>query len=167
LTFLCICTSYFPLPLWRIALAVVFIFVPDSNPPLLQRRLLLVVVVVFFFFDLLVGHLVGFEFCCSICGSAAFQKPSCVVSDAGWEQGFFIRDMYLKPPNLLYTGRTVLGALSAHNRQTDMNYFGPMAPRVKSFMERMPFETQKLLRPACYISSCCTLTPFVSRWACA
>jgi len=74
------------------------------------------------------------------------SESSCVVSNVGWEQEFFIidRDMYLKRPDLLYTGRTVLGALPARNQQTDMNYFGPMAPRVKALMEEMSSETQKV-----------------------
>lgn len=69
-----------------------------------------------------------------------------VVSNVGWEQEFFVvdRDMYLKRPDLQYCGRTVLGALPARNQQTDMNYFGPMAPRVKALMEEVTAELHKV-----------------------
>merc|ERR1711871_935880 len=69
-----------------------------------------------------------------------------VVANVGWEQEFFVvdREMYLKRPDLQMTGRTVLGALPARNQQTDMNYFGPMCPRVKALMEEVTAELHKV-----------------------
>jgi glutamine synthetase len=69
-----------------------------------------------------------------------------VVANVGWEQEFFVvdREMYLKRPDLLMCGRTVVGALPARNQQTDMNYFGPMCPRVKALMEEMTTEMHKV-----------------------
>merc|ERR1711871_855052 len=69
-----------------------------------------------------------------------------VVANVGWEQEFFVvdREMYLKRPDLQMTGRTVLGALPARNQQTDMNYFGPMCPRVKALMEEVTTELHKV-----------------------
>merc|ERR1711871_908200 len=69
-----------------------------------------------------------------------------VVSNVGWEQEFFVvdRDMYLKRPDLQYCGRTVLGALPARNQQTDMNYFGPVCPRVKALLEEVSAECHKV-----------------------
>jgi len=69
-----------------------------------------------------------------------------VVSNVGWEQEVFLvdREMYLKRPDLVYTGRTVLGALPARHQQTDMNYFAAMPPRVKAFMEEFCNETFKV-----------------------
>jgi len=74
------------------------------------------------------------------------KDASSVVSNVGWEQEFFVvdRDMYLKRPDLMYTGRTVLGALPARNQQTDMNYFGPMCPRVKALMEEVTAECHRV-----------------------
>merc|ERR1711871_1228893 len=69
-----------------------------------------------------------------------------VVANVGWEQEFFVvdREMYLKRPDLMMCGRTVLGALPARNQQTDMNYFGPMCPRVKALMEEVSAEAHKV-----------------------
>jgi len=69
-----------------------------------------------------------------------------VVSNVGWEQEFFLvdREMYLKRPDLMYTGRTVIGALPPRGQQTDMNYFGPVCPRVKGVMEEIQNELWEL-----------------------
>jgi glutamine synthetase len=69
-----------------------------------------------------------------------------VVSNVGWEQEFFVidREMFLRRPDLMLTGRTVLGGLPARNQQTDMNYFGPMQPRVKALMEEVQAEAWKV-----------------------
>jgi len=73
-------------------------------------------------------------------------SATAVVSNVGWEQEFFVvdRDMYLKRPDLMYTGRTLLGALPARNQQTDANYFAAMPPRVKALMEEMTAESHKV-----------------------
>ena len=74
------------------------------------------------------------------------QSADQVVANCGWEQEFFVvdREMYLKRPDLLYTGRTVLGALPARHQQTDMNYFAPVQPRVKAYLEEFSAESQKV-----------------------
>ena len=69
-----------------------------------------------------------------------------VVSNVGWEQEIFLvdRELYLKRPDLMYTGRTVLGALPARHQQTDMNYFSALPPRIKAFLEEFTAETWKV-----------------------
>merc|ERR1711907_504066 len=65
-----------------------------------------------------------------------------VVSNVGWEQEFFLidREMYIKRPDLVLTGRTVLGALPARHQQTDANYFTQCSPRVKKCFEEIQAE---------------------------
>merc|ERR1712178_576023 len=72
-----------------------------------------------------------------------------VVSNVGWEQEFFLidREMYLKRPDLVMTGRTVLGALPARHQQTDSNYFTSACPRVKKCMEEIQHECWKIGMP--------------------
>jgi len=56
-----------------------------------------------------------------------------VVSNNGAEQEFFLidRDLYIKRPDLMATGRTVVGAAPPKGQEESMNYFGTINPRVK------------------------------------
>jgi len=69
-----------------------------------------------------------------------------VVSNVGWEQEFFLidREMYVKRPDLVMTGRTVLGALPTRHQQTDANYFTQLCPRVKKVFEEIQAEMWKI-----------------------
>eukprot|EP00656_Telonema_subtile_P021866 TRINITY_DN2290_c0_g1_i1.p1 TRINITY_DN2290_c0_g1~~TRINITY_DN2290_c0_g1_i1.p1 ORF type:complete len:701 (+),score=206.28 TRINITY_DN2290_c0_g1_i1:81-2183(+) len=60
-----------------------------------------------------------------------------VVSNVGWEQEFFFidREMWLERPDLIASGRTLLGAPPARGQQTSANYFSRLHPRVKSCMD--------------------------------
>lgn len=55
----------------------------------------------------------------------------------GWEQEYFLVDeeLYTARPDLLLTGRTLMGHESAKNQQLDDHYFGAIPPRVQEFMK--------------------------------
>lgn len=59
-----------------------------------------------------------------------------VVCNVGWEQEFFLidREKYLARPDLVATGRTLLGALPLRGQEMDTNYFSRLSPRVNRYM---------------------------------
>jgi len=67
-----------------------------------------------------------------------------VVSNLGWEQEYFLvdSDLYAARPDLVLTGRTLMGHDSAKNQQMDDHYFGTIPERVQAFMKDL--ETQAL-----------------------
>lgn len=73
-------------------------------------------------------------------------ESSKVVSNVGWEQEFFLvdKDLYNERPDLVQTGRTIVGAPSALGQQLDNNYFTDVNPRAKRFMEDLRDECWKL-----------------------
>ena len=64
-----------------------------------------------------------------------------VVSFLGWEQEYFLVDegLYATRPDLLLTGRTLLGHESAKNQQLDDHYFGAVPSRVAAYMKDIEF----------------------------
>ena len=60
-----------------------------------------------------------------------------VVSNLGWEQEYFLVDegLFATRPDLLMTGRTLMGHDSAKNQQMDDHYFGSIPQRVAMFMK--------------------------------
>ena len=62
-----------------------------------------------------------------------------VTSNLGWEQEYFLVDegLYSARPDLLLTGRTLMGHDSAKNQQMDDHYFGPIPERVAAFMREL------------------------------
>jgi glutamine synthetase len=73
-----------------------------------------------------------------------------VVSYLGWEQEYFLVDegLYATRPDLLLTGRTLLGHESAKNQQLEDHYFGSVPSRVAAFMKDIEFEAYKFGIPA-------------------
>ena len=73
-----------------------------------------------------------------------------VVSFLGWEQEYFLVDegLYATRPDLLLTGRTLLGHESAKNQQLDDHYFGSVPSRVAAYMKDIEFEAYKYGIPA-------------------
>ncbi len=67
-----------------------------------------------------------------------------VISNLGWEQEYFLvdADLYAARPDLMLTGRTLMGHDSAKNQQMDDHYFGTIPERVQAFMKDL--ETQAL-----------------------
>ena len=59
-----------------------------------------------------------------------------VVCNVGWEQEFFLidRGMYLARPDLMASGRTLLGARPLRGQELSTNYFARLAPRVTHYM---------------------------------
>lgn len=72
-------------------------------------------------------------------------KVKKVYSYLGWEQEYFLVDegLYATRPDLLLTGRTLLGHESAKNQQLDDHYFGSIPGRVSAFMKDLEFEAYK------------------------
>ena len=69
-----------------------------------------------------------------------------VVSNLGWEQEYFLVDegLYAARPDLLMTGRTLLGHDSAKNQQMDDHYFGSIPMRVAAFMKDLEIKSLEL-----------------------
>lgn len=60
-----------------------------------------------------------------------------VHTNLGWEQEYFLvdEDLYFARPDLMLTGRTLMGHDSAKNQQMDDHYFGTIPERVQAFMK--------------------------------
>ena len=73
-----------------------------------------------------------------------------VTSNLGWEQEYFLVDeaLYAARPDLVMTGRTLMGHESAKNQQLEDHYFGAIPSRVKAFMLDLEIECHKLGIPA-------------------
>ncbi|MCL2029210.1 MAG: glutamine synthetase III [Deltaproteobacteria bacterium] len=69
-----------------------------------------------------------------------------VVSVVGPEQEYFLidKEMFLKRPDLIYTGRTLFGARPPKGQELDDHYFGCIKPRVSAFMKELDEELWKL-----------------------
>ena len=67
-----------------------------------------------------------------------------VQSNLGWEQEYFLVDesLYFARPDLVLTGRTLMGHGSAKNQQMEDHYFGTIPERVQAFMKDL--ETKAL-----------------------
>jgi len=68
-----------------------------------------------------------------------------VISYLGWEQEFFLVDdgLYATRPDLMLTGRTLIGHESAKNQQLEDHYFGSIPTRVQAYMKDVEFEAYK------------------------
>ncbi|MCM1094136.1 MAG: glutamine synthetase III [Lachnospiraceae bacterium] len=73
-----------------------------------------------------------------------------VNSYLGWEQEYFLVDeaLYSARPDLVMTGRTLMGHESAKNQQLEDHYFGAIPSRVEAFMLDLEIECHKLGIPA-------------------
>ncbi|WP_102408461.1 glutamine synthetase III [Parabacteroides bouchesdurhonensis] len=69
-----------------------------------------------------------------------------VYSYLGWEQEYFLVDegLYAARPDLLLTGRTLMGHESSKNQQLEDHYFGAIPTRVMEFMKDLEVEALKL-----------------------
>ncbi|MCD7721758.1 MAG: glutamine synthetase III [Prevotellaceae bacterium] len=69
-----------------------------------------------------------------------------VVSNLGWEQEYFLVDegLFAARPDLLMTGRTLMGHDSAKNQQMDDHYFGSIPMRVSMFMKDLEMQALEL-----------------------
>ena len=73
-------------------------------------------------------------------------SASCVITMVGPEQEYFLidKEMYLKRPDLIYTGRTLFGARPPKGQELDDHYFGSLKPRVSAFMRELEEELWRL-----------------------
>ncbi len=69
-----------------------------------------------------------------------------VQTNLGWEQEYFLVDDSLcsARPDLLLTGRTLMGHDSAKNQQMDDHYFGTIPERVQAFMKDLEVQALEL-----------------------
>jgi glutamine synthetase len=76
-------------------------------------------------------------------GNTDAKRVTCVV---GPEQEYFLvdKEMYLKRPDLVYTGRTVFGAPPPKGQELEDHYFGCIKQRVSEYMKELDEELWKL-----------------------
>ena len=69
-----------------------------------------------------------------------------VKTTVGPEQEYFLVDKALfdKRPDLIFTGRTLIGAKAPKGQELEDHYFGTIKPRVKAFMKDLDEELWKL-----------------------
>ncbi len=69
-----------------------------------------------------------------------------VTANLGWEQEYFLVDegLYAARPDLLLTGRTLMGHDSAKNQQMEDHYFGAIPERVAEFMRDLEIQALEL-----------------------
>ena len=68
-----------------------------------------------------------------------------VHANLGWEQEYFLVDesLYNARPDLMLTGRTLMGHNSAKSQQLEDHYFGAIPARVLAFMRELEYEALK------------------------
>ena len=76
-------------------------------------------------------------------GHNEVKSVSCSV---GPEQEYFLvdRDKYLKRDDLIFTGRTLFGAMPPKGQELDDHYFGTLKERIAAFMKELNTELWKL-----------------------
>ncbi len=69
-----------------------------------------------------------------------------VHTNLGWEQEYFLVDeaLFHARPDLMLTGRTLMGHMSAKNQQLEDHYFGAIPERVLDFMRDLEYEALKV-----------------------
>jgi glutamine synthetase len=74
------------------------------------------------------------------------KNVSKVTSTLGWEQEYFLVDnaLFKARPDLVLTGRTLLGHSPAKGQQLDDHYFGSIPERVMRFMQEFEYEAHRL-----------------------
>ena len=84
---------------------------------------------------------------CRLFGDTQTQK---VIASVGPEQEYFIVDRatYLKRKDLIFTGRTLFGAMPPKGQEMEDHYFGAIKERVSNYMRDLDVELWKLGIPA-------------------
>ena len=74
------------------------------------------------------------------------QTAKRVIPTVGPEQEYFLLDkeLFLKRPDLVYTGRTLFGARPPKGQEMEDHYFGNIKPRVLAFMQELDNELWKV-----------------------
>ena len=78
-----------------------------------------------------------------------YENVTKVQVNLGWEQEYFLVDegLYSARPDLMLTGRTLMGHESAKNQQMDDHYFGTIPDRVQAFMKDLEIQAYELAIP--------------------
>ena len=76
-------------------------------------------------------------------------KVNKVTSNLGWEQEYFLVDegLYGARPDLVLTGRTLMGRQSSKDQQLSDHYFGSIPDRVQAFMKDLEIHALELSIP--------------------
>ena len=84
---------------------------------------------------------------CRLFGDNLTQR---VTTSVGPEQEYFIvdRETYLKRKDLIFTGRTLFGAMPPKGQEMEDHYFGAIKERVSNYMKDLDIELWKLGIPA-------------------
>ena len=84
-----------------------------------------------------------------VCRTLGMGEVRKVRVNLGWEQEYFLVDegLYSARPDLMLTGRTLLGHESAKNQQMDDHYFGIIPDRVQAFMKDLEVQALELAIP--------------------
>ena len=74
------------------------------------------------------------------------EEVTAVKTTVGPEQEYFLvdKETYLARKDLVYTGRTLFGAMPPKGQELDDHYFGTIKSRVKAFMNEVDTELWKL-----------------------
>ncbi len=74
------------------------------------------------------------------------KNVSKVIATLGWEQEYFLVDeaLYYARPDIMLTGRTLMGHASAKDQQLEDHYFGSIPGRAIAFMQELEYESLKL-----------------------
>jgi glutamine synthetase len=74
------------------------------------------------------------------------KNVTSVQANLGWEQEYFLIDeaLYMARPDLILTGRTLMGHSSSKDQQLDDHYFSSIPTRVNRFMQDVENEAYKL-----------------------
>lgn len=69
-----------------------------------------------------------------------------IKTTVGPEQEYFLidKELYDKRPDLIFTGRTLIGAKAPKGQELDDHYYGTIKPRIKAFMADLDDELWKL-----------------------
>lgn len=81
-----------------------------------------------------------------VCKAYFDKNVTKVTATLGWEQEYFLIDtaLYQSRPDLVITGKTLLGHAPAKGQQLDDHYFGSIPTRVMNFMKELEIECMKL-----------------------
>ena len=76
-------------------------------------------------------------------GNTSAQR---VITTVGPEQEYFLidKEVFLKRPDLILTGRTLFGARPPKGQELEDHYFGCLKPRISAFMKELEEELWKL-----------------------
>ena len=81
-----------------------------------------------------------------VCKAYFDKNVAKVTPTLGWEQEYFLVDtaLYQSRPDLVLTGKTLLGHSPAKGQQLDDHYFGSIPTRVMNYMKELEIECMKL-----------------------